>query len=506
MKKDDIKTIGVLTIILFVAMFAIGSHFGIIQSILPNIYAEECAYPPGGDPYCDMVKLVSITGKGPFVAGEPFEIDITLKNTGNQMVYLYIEGGMVPESWGGYSILFDENAMSRYNPFSSAYSITGISQENIMISEQYVMISDVSCCPGNEFYHGMRVQIPAGSTQSYTLRPTAPSEGSQDSCNNQGPAFVGYSDGSWSKSYVVGVNIMKWVHDGTSSGHYDPTASCYPSTDRVSITYWWMGGRTLHEPEIICHSNNDCSSPTASRCVNAGTTNSFCRACSSDSHCNHITGRPKCDDGVCVPITEQKECDTHADCTSEFKSRCLYGECVKCEINAHCEHISGKPICDNGVCVALKECFTNVDCTEATKSQCKNNECVSCEANTHCNHIEGKPICYEGDCVECVANMDCPYISASLCKDNTCSACETNADCNHIDGRPFCVDGVCSTSEHEKDEVPEEEKDRFVPKPDDGTFIPRDPQTGEVQTWFYFVVIIAIISGGLWFANKEGWI
>lgn len=363
MKKTDERkliTAGIIIAIAFVSIFAIGEYMGF--SILDRMYNYKCTDAQ----ICNDIQVVQSGAQGPFISGQQFTYTLTIENKGTQTRKLYVEAGMVPESWGGYSILFDlEDQGYRFLPLSSLINPL----EPVPVAEMDI-IQRRKCCPSNDFYDGIIIELKPGERKQYTLRPYAPKEGDYDACNNQGTAFVGYSDGSWGSSYVVGYNIIEYQEPFESFTCWTPT----PPAARQVIGYFWVGDRTLFEPEadptpdeIICNNHEDCTNKELSQCINPGTIYSRCVPCTFNAHCEQFGEEYYCIDGICVdriPCTEDSNPICKNTTTYQYK-RCVGGYYEKGYTYVDCSAVEE---CIGGQCVLAEDCepgeFRDEKCPE----------------------------------------------------------------------------------------------------------------------------------------------
>ena len=137
-------------------------------------------------------------------------------NNGNSV---YVEGGIIPNKW--------------YN--AGTYAIIG-TFKNI---PQFATVMSSKCCPSNEFYGGAKLTFgtfdSVGTVRCVTFDFTAPSESSQDHCNNLGSAWQDYGS-----NYHFGTTLF--------NGY------CYPSSqERVYDVEWYKSITMVHKPTPPSH-------------------------------------------------------------------------------------------------------------------------------------------------------------------------------------------------------------------------------------------------------------
>ena len=128
------------------------------------------------------------------------------------------------------------------------------------------------------------------------------------------------------------------------------------------------------------------------------------------------------------------------------------GACEKCETNADCASVPGKPVCltTQGRCV---ECLTNPDCGDNPKGEiCNENNytCRPCEWDSDCEGQPNGDVCDKetGICVECLDNPDCvgnPNGEMCLTEFKICEQCEARSctDTAQCGPNETCTDGQC---------------------------------------------------------------
>ena len=199
--------------------------------------------------------------------GETIGVTFTIKNIGTTSGDYYVEAGIAPKGWNGYSF---------YPDFL------------------YSIFKEGKCCSGNEFYDGGTVTLAAGDSRTITLNPRVPSEGSKDHCNKQGDAWIGAGSNYW-----IGFNACTNCFD--DPGHscietFDNnmrtfTVSCSPPSNQIgkcvgSKLYKWNSETCAYGSET-CPSGKTCkvSGNDASCEINGCTPNCNGVGCNGENGC-----------------------------------------------------------------------------------------------------------------------------------------------------------------------------------------------------------------------------
>lgn len=212
-------------------------------------------------------------------------------------------------------------------------------------------------------------------------------------------------------------------------------------------------------------SNLDCTEPTASRCVGDS-----CAACMMDSHCAHISGRPRCFGGVCrecSPATENADCGGEscnpATRTCSGITRFSRGVCEQCVSDNDCIQSGGA---NSFRCIPMNYQGTPRGgyCMRTVSSGCDrpflttitavslsnapsttycgiDQSVVSCEA---VNALRSSTVCPSGTPSECMGlGSLCNSVGAAL---NRCTyACSSPDECLPTGPAATCGAGYCGS-------------------------------------------------------------
>ncbi|MBR4986605.1 MAG: hypothetical protein IKY83_12810 [Proteobacteria bacterium] len=224
--------------------------------------------------------------------------------------------------------------------------------------------------------------------------------------------------------------------------------------------------------ENKCHSDVDCQSSSETPICN--TVTGKCEAqtsqenkCQSDVDCQSTSETPICNKvtGKCEAQTSQEnKCHTDGDCpTDSPKCNEDTGKCVACLLNNDCTN-DENPRCihETGKCEVLtygkKTCQTDADCTDSFYSKCNTDikECTSpCLTDQNCRICAENEKCLESDvpvCNKmkhlCEAYADCTIESSNPCytkcsDDNAEYFAWLNGNLINIK----CKDNSCAVSE-----------------------------------------------------------
>lgn len=209
-------------------------------------------------------------------------------------------------------------------------------------------------------------------------------------------------------------------------------------------------------------SNLDCTEATASRCVGEA-----CAACTMDSHCAHISGKPRCFGGVCrecSPATENADCGAEscnpATRTCSGITRFSRNVCEACVSDSDCVQAGGTFRCipmnymgtpRGGYCMR-----TSPGCMRpfgfiinasslsgaASTSYCGiDQSVVTCEA---VNALRNGDDCPSGSATECAADGAlCETVGAFS---NLCTySCGNINDCLPSGNGSTCAAGYCGS-------------------------------------------------------------
>ncbi len=187
---------------------------------------------------------------------------------------------------------------------------------------------------------------------------------------------------------------------------------CLTMTDGQSCAYGCNNGKCNPPPTIVCSSDSQCGSKTSigtscngnsvietfniPKCINAGTSRSYCTAQSSTSTIKTCSSSETCSGGQCVskpkcyqdsecgsPQFQEKKCNGNTVISVFKKPTCVSPGTPQalCDTSTFIEEVetlfcSSNEICQSGACIAKPKCYKDSDCGTST-SQGK-----SCDGNT----------------------------------------------------------------------------------------------------------------------------
>jgi hypothetical protein len=158
---------------------------------------------------------------------------------------------------------------------------------------------------------------------------------------------------------------------------------------------------------VGCLVRTDCKAPTPACDVSTNT----CVACTAHTDCKGTTPRCDTETNTCVACLEQ------ADCVDPTASRCdaETHTCKPCGENSECSAITGRNVCDGGVCV---------QCSGKDSTACGTSSGVPlvCDSKLHtCTTRKQRS---SGLCGTCVSDKECPL--GQLCVLDTVSTGQTS--------------------------------------------------------------------------------
>jgi hypothetical protein len=138
-----------------------------------------------------------------------------------------------------------------------------------------------------------------------------------------------------------------------------------------------------------------------------GCTAQGCVECTLDTHCTDTPGTPVCklnNNGAAAgeaAVNTCVECQSNNDCTDPSASRCVDNQCVACATNPDCGHLDpngattagGLGVCATGTCV---------ECTGAQRAACGTNVCDSLARTCTDRPAGGADLCEN-----CVSDAEC---------------------------------------------------------------------------------------------------
>ncbi len=180
---------------------------------------------------------------------------------------------------------------------------------------------------------------------------------------------------------------------------------------------------------IPCSLDDDagCAQQSAPRCLEGVVPDeNTCVQCLDFEDCNNET--PFCVDNGCVECTQASHCET-----TELPVCDGSGTCTGCGGNPDCARFPSLPICDTstGIC---EQCTTNTHCTSPNASVCDLGtlSCSQCDDNDDCAHISGRNVCDDGLCVACTVEDE------SACGGNSCNPATRSCTGTAIGSRRQC--------------------------------------------------------------------
>jgi hypothetical protein len=135
---------------------------------------------------------------------------------------------------------------------------------------------------------------------------------------------------------------------------------------------------------------------------------------------------------ACDPNLGCVQCVANADCGAADPV-CLYGTCVRCGTDAHCD---GDEVCHLHDYSCAAACTQDSDCQgmprRGVNARCdvESGVCAECVDDADCG--DDQPLCdtVAGRCAECRSDMDCPA-ARPICHfaQGTCQECVVDGQC-----------------------------------------------------------------------------
>ena len=181
----------------------------------------------------------------------------------------------------------------------------------------------------------------------------------------------------------------------------------------------------------VCQGDADCGGRFGG--LDACIPGQGCVECVDNTHCANNDGKPVCRTSTGsgpAPVNTCVECQANSDCTSPTASRCVNNQCQPCQADAECSHLDtngGAAGGTLGVCSA----GTCVECTGPNRAACGNNNvCNSLTRQCTNRAVNSAENC--GECVsdaECATNARCAQQTVGGATAYFCFPLQTNGSC-----------------------------------------------------------------------------
>lgn len=285
--------------------------------------------------------------------GDSIPVSVTVKNIGTVQGSYYVEAGIAPKGWSGYSLV----SPNLFEPFAITYSY-------------------YKCCAANEFYDGAVVVLAPNEQTSFNLNPKVPNTNSKNGCNNKEIAWSGYTNDYW-----IGFNACN---------------NCYGEANHNCSIAEWSTTFTVDKPAGYCETDADCTSPKTcanNKCEEPVETcgNTICAGAESCDTCNDCAcgTNEVCLSGTCrtdnppsnESICGDDFCDLATEGCSTCSADCGCGSGYNCQGNS-CVPSVEPGSCGDGTCGTGENCGNCLDdCYCSSNQECSNSQCSGTQGN-----------------------------------------------------------------------------------------------------------------------------